>query len=52
MKNKFPMFYIELRDKIKYYEAVEEGDKGNDEAIVHYITKVMMEQRTFKSKED
>ncbi len=50
MKNKFPMFYIELRDKIKYYEAVEEGDKGNDEAIVHYITKVMMEQHTFKSK--
>lgn len=52
MKNKFPMFYIELRDKIKYYEAVEEGDKGNDGAIVHYIAKVMMEQHTFKSKED
>ena len=50
MKNKFPMFYIELRDKIKYYEAVEEGDKGDDEAIVHYIAKVMMEQHTFKSK--
>ncbi len=52
MKNKFPMFYIELRDKIKCYEAVEEGDKGDDEAIVHYIAKVMMEQHTFKSKED
>ena len=50
MKNKFPLFYIELRDKIKYYEAVEEGDKGNDEAIVHYIAKVLMEQHTFKSK--
>ena len=50
MKNKFPMFYIELRDKIKYYEAVEEGDKGNDDAIVHYITKVLMEQHTIKSK--
>ncbi|MBI4015234.1 MAG: Fic family protein [Candidatus Aenigmarchaeota archaeon] len=49
MKNKFPVFYVELRDKIKYYEAVEEGDKGNDKAIVHYIAKVLMEQYTFKS---
>lgn len=50
MKNGFPMFYIELRDKIRYYDAVEEGDRGNDEAIVHYIAKVLMEQHTFKSK--
>ena len=50
MKNKFPMFYIELRDKIKYYDAVEEGDKGKDEAIVYYIAKVLMEQHTFKPK--
>ncbi len=50
MENKFPMFYVERRDKIKYYEAVEEGDKGNDEAIVHYIAKVLMEQHTFKSR--
>ncbi|MBS3056609.1 MAG: Fic family protein [Candidatus Aenigmarchaeota archaeon] len=52
MKSKFPMFYVEMRDKIKYYEAVEEGDKGNDEAIVHYIAKVLMEQHTFKPKRD
>ena len=52
MKNKFPMFYVELRDKIRYYEAVEEGDKGNDDAMVHYIAKVLMEQHTFKSKRD
>ncbi len=51
-KNKFPMFYVELRDKIKYYEAIEEGDKGNENAIVHYIAKVLMEQYTFKSKGD
>jgi Fic family protein len=50
MKSKFPMFYIELRDKINYYEAIEEGDKGNDETIVHYIAKVLMEQHTFKSE--
>lgn len=52
IKNKFPMFYIELRDKINYYGAVEEGDKGNDEAIAHYIAKVLMGQHTFKSKKD
>ncbi|MFH1702065.1 MAG: Fic family protein [Nitrospirota bacterium] len=52
MKNEFPMFYVELRDKIKYYEAVEEGDKGNDKAIVHYTAKVLMEQHSFKSKEN
>jgi len=52
MKNKFPMFYIEVRDKIKYYGAVEEGDKGNDGAIVHYIANVLMEQHTFESKKD
>ncbi|MBN1786211.1 MAG: Fic family protein [Candidatus Methanofastidiosa archaeon] len=50
MKSNFPMSYIELRDKIKYYDAVEEGDKGNDEAIVHYIAKLLMEQHTFKSE--
>ena len=52
MKSKFPIFYIELKDKIKYYEAVEEGDKGNDDAIVHYIAKVLIEQHTFESKKD
>lgn len=49
MKNKFPLFYVELRDKIHYYEAIEEGDKGNDEVIVHYIASVLMHQYTFKS---
>ena len=49
MKNKFPMFYVELRDKINYYEAIEEGDMGNDKAIVHYITSILIQQYTFKS---
>ena len=49
MKNKFPMFYVELRDKIHYYEAIEEGDKGNDTKIVQYIASVLMQQFTFKS---
>ena len=41
VKNKFPMFYIELRDRIKYYDAVER-DRDNYEEIVNYITKVLM----------
>ena len=52
MKNKFPMFYVELRDKINYYETIEEGDKGNDEAMIHYIAKVLMEQHTSKSQKE
>ncbi|MFH1286100.1 MAG: Fic family protein [Candidatus Micrarchaeota archaeon] len=48
MKNKFPMFCVELRDKIRYYGAIEEGDKGKDEAMVHYIVGALMEQHTFK----
>jgi Fic family protein len=50
MKNKFPMFYVELRDKIHYYEAIEKGDKGKDEAIIHYIASILMQQHTFKSQ--
>ena len=50
MKNKFPIFYVELRDKIKYYDTIEEGDKGDDAAIVHYIATVLMAQHTFKSQ--
>jgi len=50
MKNKFPMFYVELRDKIHYYEVIEVGDKGKDEAIVHYIASILMQQHTFKSQ--
>jgi Fic family protein len=46
MKNDFPMFYIELRDKINYYRAIEEGDRGNDGAIVHYVTGVLIDQHT------
>ncbi len=49
IKNKFPRFYIELKDKIRYYKAIEEGDKGKDDTIVHYITDAMMKQHTFKS---
>lgn len=47
-KNRFPMLYIETKDKINYYNAIEEGDKGNDAVFVHYIIKVLINQHTFK----
>ncbi len=49
MINKFPMVYIEFRDKINYYKAVEEGDNGHDDVMVHYIAKVLLEQHMMKS---
>ena len=51
LKNKFPMFIIELRDKINYYNAIEEGDKGHDEKMVHYIAEVLSKQFTFESRQ-
>lgn len=47
MKMGFPLFFVELRDKIGYYEAIEEGDKGNDKAAAKYVAKVLMDQHTF-----
>jgi len=44
MKYEKSGFSLELRDKIKYYETVEEEDKGNNEVLVHYISKVLMKQ--------
>ena len=50
LKNNFPMFIIDLKDKINYYKAIEKGDNGNDEEIVHYIAEVLIKQITFESK--
>jgi len=52
IKNKFPMFYVELRDKIHYYETIEDGDKGNDATLIHYIASALMQQYTFKSSKE
>lgn len=50
LKNEFPMFIIDLKDKINYYKAIEQGDKGNDAEIVHYIAKVSINQHIFESE--
>jgi len=46
IKNDFPAFYIELSDKINYYRAIEEGDNGDDGAMVSYLTGVIVGQHT------
>lgn len=51
MGKKYPMFYIENREKIKYYHAIEEGDKGDDGKFIKYLAETIINQHTFKSKE-
>lgn len=49
-KKGFPTLFIELKDKVNYYKAIEEGDKGDDHVFVHYLANVLMAQHTFKSE--
>jgi len=51
MKKKYPLFYIENREKIKYYKALEAGDKGDDSEYVKYFANTLIGQHTFKNKE-
>ncbi len=50
MQKKYPMFYIENKEKIKYYTAIEEGDTGDDSKFIKYLAETIIEQHTFKSK--
>lgn len=51
LKRRYPMFYIENREKIRYYKAIEAGDKGDDSEYVRYLTQTLIDQHTFKSEE-
>lgn len=51
MKKKYPMFYIDNKEKIKYYHAIEEGDTGDDGKFINYLAETIINQHTFKSKE-
>jgi Fic family protein len=50
-KKGYPMFTIENKEKMEYYKAIEEGDKGQDMVFIHYLTKTLINQHTFKSKQ-
>jgi Fic family protein len=51
MRKGYPMFYIDNKDKIKYYHAIEEGDKGDDGKFIKYLAETIVNQHTFKSKD-
>lgn len=52
LRRSYPMFYVEAKDKIHYYEAIEEADKGKYEKFVEYVAKRLAEEFTFVSKND
>jgi len=47
LRGGYPTFYIENRDKLNYYKALEEADRGNPGAFVKYVAARIVEQFTF-----
>jgi Fic family protein len=45
-KKGYPMFYIENREKQKYYQAIEAGDGGNDKEFINYLAETLVKQHT------
>ena len=52
LKSGYPMFYIEVRDKIHYYEALEAADKGDLKSSIKYVATNIIDQFTFTSKSE
>lgn len=48
-KKGYPMFTVENKEKKRYYEAIEEGDKGDDAAFIKYLAETLIKQYTFKT---
>ena len=51
MRKGYPMFYIDNKEKIRYYQAIEEGDKGDDGKFIKYLAETIVNQHTFPSKD-
>ncbi len=47
-KNGFPLFFVDVKDRGKYYNALDESDKGNERVFVKFIFGNIVEQ--LKSK--
>lgn len=47
-KNGFPLFFVDVKDRGKYYNALDESDKGNERVFVKFIFDSIIEQ--LKSK--
>ncbi len=51
LKKGYPMFYIETKKKIHYYNALEAADKDDLIAYIKYIGDIIITQFTFTSKD-
>ncbi|MFH0862720.1 MAG: Fic family protein [Candidatus Altiarchaeota archaeon] len=51
MRKGYPMAYIDNKEKIRYYHAIEEGDKGDDSRFIKYLAETIANQHTSQSKE-
>lgn len=43
-KSRFPMFFIDVKDRRGYYNSLDESDKGNEKAFVDFIFNRITEQ--------
>ncbi len=47
-KNGYPMFFVDVKDRRKYYQSLDESDKGNERNFVKFVFDNIVEQ--LKSK--
>ena len=47
-KNGYPMFFVDVKDRRKYYQSLDESDKGNERVFVKFVFDNIVEQ--LKSK--
>ncbi len=43
-KNDYPMFFVDVNDRRKYYDALDESDKGNERVFVKFVFNNIIEQ--------
>ncbi|MFQ6057019.1 MAG: Fic family protein, partial [Methanosarcinales archaeon] len=47
LKNQYPLLFISNRLREEYYNALEEGNKGNYDPFIEFILKLMLERLKF-----
>jgi Fic family protein len=50
LRNGYPMFYIENRDKANYYRAIEKADRGDLKLFVGYVASTLVKQFAFVNR--
>lgn len=49
-KNNYPMFFIDVKDRRKYYEALDKSDAGDERGFVKFIFDIIINQLKSVSK--